>query len=818
MTLSRQLDTENVYSTDGTQLVDSYGPAHSAMANGTVQTIRTHTHYAYNEGAPTTGGPYHLVTSQTVSASLGTNVPGTSDVDARTTSNKYSNGSDTSGWTLGTPLQTITDPTGLAITQTAVFNTNPNLYNGEPLQTESRQPAAANGGTAGDIITVYYTAGTNSVDAACGNQPNWADLVCKTKPAAQPGTAGMPNLPVTQYTYNVYLETAATTQTNGTVTRTTTITYDAGGRATRNSTTTTGDTSVALPTTVAVYSPSTGTATDEETVDASNNVIADIKTSYDDFGQTATYTDADGAVTNYTFNVDGTIASRSDSNDTLSFSYEATSGRLTQVADDADSLDIYGTYNFDGQIAEQQYSGNMVKGDVTVFGDYTYDSTGTATKVVYSDGNWSANIADSVVPNAAGDWTSQSVLNSSQVYSYDAADRLTGVTDTQAGQCATRGYTYDADTNRLTATSAAPAANGACQNTNPVTKTNSYDAADRLVNTGYVYDQLGRITTTPSIDAGGSGDLTATYYANDMVASQTQNGRTLSYILDPLGNRVRTQTDNSTSTVTTNHYAGDTDSPSWSVNASGWTENMPGVDGQLSAQVTGAGAVFQLADLHGDTMAIVNGDAPAASDTGPGATFTYSEFGAAESGTPGTYGWLGTDQRASALGGTTLMGERVYNSVTGRFNQVDPVAHGSSNAYDYVDQNPVTGFDLSGRCHWYSWSCLWRQARAGFVQTIMGIIMTAECTATLAGFGAAAAAFDWLCAPVAGIIAGLVTTEWVNHGRAGADQMLIGGGLGWLGGTGAVKFVLSWGPTRWLFGWFIRYVLIGTAMWILSWF
>ena len=63
-------------------LTDTYGPAHTADVDGTDQTIRTHTAYSYDAGAPNTdtnaaGNPYMLVTRQTDSASLGDTIPGT---------------------------------------------------------------------------------------------------------------------------------------------------------------------------------------------------------------------------------------------------------------------------------------------------------------------------------------------------------------------------------------------------------------------------------------------------------------------------------------------------------------------------------------------------------------------------------------------------------------------------------------------------------------------------------------------------------------------------------------------------------------------
>jgi RHS repeat-associated protein len=796
-TTSQALDTENLYACDdfGTitacttalqpyeVLTDTYGPAHTANVNGTNETVRTHVAYVYDASAPNSdtsasGTPFMLTTSQTVSASVGSTVPATTTADARTTEYVYANGTDTLGWTLGTPLKTITDPSGLAITKTAVFNESSSLYGGDNLTTHTYQPSTTSGGTAADTETVYYTAGTNTVDSSCGSEPAWANLPCKTEPAAQPGTSGLPSLAVTTYTYNVYLSALTETQTYGsTGTRTITFTYDAADRPLTTTVSVTGTgMGAAVPETRAVYSTNSGQSTDTQSLNSSGTVTADLATTYDDFGQPVTYTDAAGNESTYTYNIAGQVTSTYDGKGTDTITYSP--GGLPTTEVDSQAGTFAATYNPDGAILTETYPDGTV-------GTRTTDPTGTATSLVYSNSNWASSLVDSVTTNAQGDWISQNVLNDSYAYTYDNDDRLTNVQDTQAGSCTTRAYTYDADTNRTGLTTYAAASGGACQDTTGTAETYTLDAADRLVSStsggstsSYAYDTQGDVTTTPSVDAGGTGNLTATYYANGLLDSQTQSGNTDSWTLDPDQDRYSTWSDSANSTTYTNHYSDDGDSPAWTVNGSGgWTRNITGLDGQLAATETSGGVLtFELPDLHGDILAT-----SALSGTGPAATFTYTEFGSLEStsSVPAEYGYLGGAQRSGqALGNTVLMGVRGYNSSTGRFDSPDPIPGGNANAYDYVYQNPLTGYDLNGEKDWtlnHSFGDIYLGLNYntwfgfGTLTFYFGIHFNASATERVAGVGAsvflagvgaiitdAVSAASGAFAPIVGIIMALV--------------------------------------------------------------
>jgi len=703
--VAAELESVSEYTTaaDGSQqLTDTYRPLHNANVPGQgTRQVRTHVHYVYGQGAPSTGGPYDLITTETTTASLGAGIPGTSDADARTTRSLYSNGTDTTGWTLHSPLQTITDPGGLAITKTTAYNEDSTLYGGEPLVVKTCMPSDTGCSGAGTQQTIYYTAGANPVDSACGGKSAWADLVCKTRPAAQPTASGVPNLPVTTYTYNTYLEPLTKTEDFGSSTRTTTYTYDTAGRQTRTSVSSSDSGMTPVDDQVTVYSASTGLVTDLESFNANGTQTGDIKSGYDDFGQLASYTDAANNLTTYGYNLNGQVSSRIDGKGTTTYTPD-TRGLLTTETD-SQAGTFTARYNPDGKLSSLTYPGALTA-------SYGYDETSAPTALSYAGQAWASPRSDSVTPDAHGDWATQNYLASTRAYSYDNAGRLTSAQDTQSGQCTTRGYRYDADSNRTALTTYAPASNGACQtSTASTTRTYTYSSADQL--TGVSYDSQGDITNQ-ALGNGANYAVLSTYYADGTLASQKQCGYsgcidTLSYTLDPQQNRTGTWNDSYSFTTYTNHYSSSTDKPAWTApsptnSTAAWTRYIDGPNGMLAATVDSVSGTLkttlQLVDLHGDIMATAS---TSSTSTGPTATNTYDEYGNPQSGGGGIYGWLGGDQRQSTLSGNIiLMGARAYDPATGRFDQVDPIYAGSANAYDYAFQNPLTNYDLTGQAHW----------------------------------------------------------------------------------------------------------------------
>ena len=718
-TLASWLDERSVYRADPTDgvldLTDTFGPYHRTVApDGSIVAARAHATNSYDTGGEPghPAGRLHLAVSSSTAASVSPQPVPTGEVDRRTVTTDYAlSATDNVGWALRQPMRTVTDPGTLNITTITHFNSH-----GDPTQTQLPADAAAGstGSTAGATDTVYYTAGPNTDDADCGNKPQWVTLTCKTRPHAQPGVAGLPGLVTTwvsQYDYlNRPTSTAETvTDASGAVqTRTVSTSYAGGGYDSRVAGgSITGGLGTAVPATTVSYDPGTGLPTRTDAAATATQSATLQTTGYDDFGRPTAYSE------------DGTAAG------TTSTAYDPTTGRVSAVTDPKGSrslsyngsgehrglptgLTVSGitgsfklSYDGDGKPSSQDWPNGMTQ-------TFSYDETGDRTALTdTAPGGNSVWLSDTQTPSVHGQNRLQASTLSSQAYSYDNLGRLTGTVD-QANDsngvaCTTRAYTFDLNSNRLTSASSPPTADGSCQTLTASTTKHEYDTADRLLSaaadTGVAYDAYGRTTTLPAADTTGTGNLTAGYYSNDLVRTQSQNGRTLTWTLDAAG-RLKSRTDSSTTTSQVNHYTGSGDSPGWideTGNGTSFTRNITDLTGNFAATLDQTGGLtWQLSNLHGDINAVTpNGGTPSYLST--------DEYGNPRTAitTTSRYNWLGGKQRnADALGGVILMGVRLYSPALGRFLSVDPIKGGNANDYDYCTADPINCTDLDGRFGW----------------------------------------------------------------------------------------------------------------------
>ncbi len=113
--VSRKLDTESVYEASTGHAQETKGPEHLVkLKNGETLQARNKIHYYYDESAPE-GEEHGLVTKTTDGAEAGGK-----ENEVRETITNYSGQNDL-GWTLREPTSTVTDPSGLDLVHTTVY-------------------------------------------------------------------------------------------------------------------------------------------------------------------------------------------------------------------------------------------------------------------------------------------------------------------------------------------------------------------------------------------------------------------------------------------------------------------------------------------------------------------------------------------------------------------------------------------------------------------------------------------------------------------------------------------------------------------------
>ncbi|MGK2876902.1 MAG: DNRLRE domain-containing protein [Nocardioides sp.] len=765
-------DGENAI-TPGTRVEEEYGPAHtSSLKDGTTGLYRNHTAYTYDDeltvpddtrpAIPDGQVNFGLVVSTTYDA---VNADQSGSYDASVTRNLYGPvvAGDGDGWTLGTPsrVQTLLEDDTWS-TETTRYDTNGN-------QIETRQPGGATdstgaGSDAHSTWTNYYSVGNTDTDcdtSAAGTpwRADWAGLVCKQGPA---GTLS-PNLPTTYNAgYNVDLATTRVIETSGSTTRSTVVGYDTLGRSTSKSTAIAGE-AAATVTSISAYDATSGVLTSQSD---SNGTVT---TTYDQWGRTKSYTDSTGMTSTATYTADGQIATTFDGTGTYTYTYDQETSAGEEHRRVPTTVDLGLTAGTpDTAVLSHAASGAL---DTVAYPNgmtaiYGYDEAGTTNSLVYTGTGGAELIGFSSANLVDGRTAAASSTASSQNYTYDNVGRLTTVNDNRYTDdelaCTTRVYGFSAASERTSLTSYAADGDGACQTTAAdSTRTSIYDAANRITNTGYSYDNLGRTLTIPAADTAATngaeptGNLGVTYYADDMVKTLTQdvdNGsggsttKEASYTLDSTGRiaAIVNKTDGTETTRVRYRFTGTGDSPT-NIQTSedggnAWVNTryltLPGIGMIGSADASGAG--LTLANLHGDTVATSPITTSAATIT------SYNETDENGNNATGRYNYLGTQQRSSdTIGGITLMGARLYNPVTGTFLSVDSVLGGGATRYSYP-YDAVNMQDIDGRM----WGWVYKGA-----MKLVGIGLTGVCAGSVT--------FFYVCRAVAsGLVGSLTYLGW----------------------------------------------------------
>ncbi len=540
---------------------------------------------------------------------------------------------------------------------------------------DNRLEQWSKGANAHDQKTVYYSTAANGEYSGCGLHPEWAGLVCETLPAKQPELMALPKLPTTTFTYNMYDEPETTTETFGSTTRTKKETYDTAGR--RLSSETTATTGVALPKVAFSYNSTLGVL-EKETSEGEGKTLT---SEYNRVGQMIKYTDADGNVAKYSYGgpesdyrLEKAVDSSASETSEQGYEYDELTGLRVGLSDSA-AGEFKASYDVEGKLTSVTYPHELCA-------NYSYNSVGETVGVKYQKMyEWAPECEegevgevelynDTRVPAIHGETLSQTSTFGSESYAYNTAGQLIEAQEVPGSEgCKVRAYAYDEEGDRTSLSSRTPGVGGVCQSEGGTVEAHNYDEANRLADAGIAYNALGDITSLPAADAEGH-ELTSTFYVDNAVASQTQNGVTNEYKLDPEG---RTRETISGAVKTISHYDGPGENVAWTESPGKWVRNIYGPDGTLTAtQTNGATPVLQLHDLQGNVVATIGDEE---GETKLLSTYTSTEFGVPNAGkAPPKLAWAGALGIESSFNtGIITYGATSYVPQTGRALQSEQV-------------------------------------------------------------------------------------------------------------------------------------------------
>ncbi|EFG09293.1 phospholipase A2 [Streptomyces clavuligerus] len=511
------LSSRSVYSKDGVSEIDAYSPLRltsltaglpaagdlPAVPAGTAVAGREHTRTVYDQGRPTDGsaGASHRPTETTV----GVQVPGYPESGARTTRTAYD-------WSTGLPLSRTEAPDSLALSRTTTYNAA-----GQPVLATT---PASDGQDASATVTAYWTAGGTG---DCSGRPEWADLVCRTSPAAKiTGANGNPDEGLTTTTeYNRHGQTTRTTETGNGTTRVTETGYDDAGRVTR--TAITGDAGAAVEENTTGYDRENGRVVAVSTADAT------LTSAYDALGRLVGYTDANGATTATAYDaLNRVVTTTSSAPYTLTYTYDTAAeprGLATKVTDSV-AGEFTSVYDADGQTVRQTLPGGVTMRQ-------TNAPNGEAVARSYTlDGQEEPFFSSAATTTVHGELAERTGLTVAD-NAYDAAGRLVrSATTAQDGSadCALYSYTYNANGSRKSQAAGTGNAETGCPSATGTPTEHVYDSAGRIVDDGYRYDGRGRLVSSPD-------GLSSEYFANDTTRRQTADDRRQTWTLDPAGRK-----------------------------------------------------------------------------------------------------------------------------------------------------------------------------------------------------------------------------------------------------------------------------------------
>jgi RHS repeat-associated protein len=440
----------------------------------------------------------------------------------------------------------------------------------------------------------------------------------------------------------------------------------------------------------------------------------------------------DGQTVDFGYDSAGRLSSTTTPTETIIYSYDAASGNLSSSSVNGGEALTYGyngplptssalTGTVSGTVS-RAYNNNFwvtsesINGGNTV--NFNYDNDGLLTKAGaltlkldpkdgLIKGSTLASLTDSLAYDTLGELTGYTAKHGTTVlysekYTRDADGRISGKTETIGGKknaytynydvsgrltgvkkngAVLSSYTYDSNSNRLTAT------------TSSGTVTGTYDAQDRLLtygNASYTYTANGELASQTV------GSQTTAYsydVLGNLTASTVPSGTVISYIVDAGNRRVGKQVNGTL--VAGYLYDGDHIVAQLNGSNAIVSQFIYG-SGTMSPDYMIQGAVTYriFSDQLGSPRLVVNTSTGAIAEQ-----IDYDEFGNLINDTnPGfqPFGFAGGlyDQDTKLV----RFGSRDYSPSVGRWTAKDPILFdgGDTNLYGYVLNDPVNSIDSNG--------------------------------------------------------------------------------------------------------------------------
>ena len=464
---------------------------------------------------------------------------------------------------------------------------------------------------------------------------------------------------------------------------------------------------------------------------------------YDSGGNLSTSTDARGAVSTYAYDALNRMTSvgyalGGTTDQTLSFTYDSGTngnGRLTGASDASHSLS-WGYDALGRVVSKSQTVGGVTKsvGYRYTSGDLTTLTTPSGQTVTYgyngnhqitsitANGTTVLNGATYEPMGAVNGWTwgnstttartydgdekiSQISSNGVKGYTYDNASRITGITDTSTGAAnwtygydlldriasgtngaTTRGWTYDANGNRLTETGTSPSTYSVAPGSNQISS-----ISGTLART-YSYDASGHVL--------GYASMSATYNNAGRLKTVTNGSLIETLIYNALGQRIQTSGGASGTILywydEQGHLLGEYDGSGNLIEETVWLGDIP----VATLQPSGSGvAIFY---VHTDQLNTPRQVTRPADNTQMWTWFS-DPFGtdAVNSNPAGAgsfrYNLRFAGQVFDGQVGLHYNYKRDYDPAVGRYVESDPIGlGGGANTYAYALGNPVGLVDPLG--------------------------------------------------------------------------------------------------------------------------